>query len=101
MGLFKKLSQGIDPAIVGGPSNRSLAADDPMLQPINGISLADYAAVSKQAQARQVTDEAGMLAIAQEMGFDPTAFGAATKEWIARMGTSQAVGKAFRAELGY
>ena len=101
MGLFKKLSQGMDPAVIGGPSNKPLAADDPMLQPIDGISLADYAAVSKQAQARGVTDEAGMLSIAQEMGYDPAAFGAATKEWIVRMGKSQAVGKAFRAELGY
>lgn len=101
MGLFKKLQTGMDPAIIGGPSNKSLAADDPMLAPIDGIGLSDYAAVSKQAQARGVTDEAGMLSIAQEMGYDPEVFSAATKEWIARMGKSQAVGKAFRAELGY
>jgi hypothetical protein len=33
----------IDPAILGGPSTRSVAADDPIWQPINGISLQDYA----------------------------------------------------------
>ncbi len=101
MGLFKKLQSGMDPAIIGGPSNKPLAADDPMLAPINGIGLNDYAAVSKAAQARGVTDEAGMNAIAAEMGYDPDVFSSATKEWIARMGKSQAVGKAFRAELGY
>lgn len=101
MGLFDKMKRGMDPAIIGGPSNKPLAADDPMLAPIDGISLADYAAVSKQAQQRGVTDEAGMQAIAGEMGYDPAVFGAAVKEWIARMGKSQAVGKAFRAELGY
>ncbi len=101
MGFFKKLQSGMDPAIIGGPSNKPLAADDPMLQPIDGIALSDYAAVSKQAQAKGVTDEAGMLVVAQEMGYDPAVFGPAIQEWIARMGKSQAVGKALRAELGY
>lgn len=101
MGFFKKMQQGIDPALIGGPSNKPLAADDPLLQPINGISISDYAAVSKHAQARGVTDEAGMLVIAEEMGYDPAVFGPAIKEWIVRMGQSQSVGKALRAELGY
>jgi hypothetical protein len=29
----------IDPAVIGGPSTRSVAAEDPIWQPINGISL--------------------------------------------------------------
>ena len=29
----------IDPAIMGGPSTRSVSADDPIWQPINGVSL--------------------------------------------------------------
>ena len=33
----------IDPAIMGGPSTRSVSNDDPIWQPINGISLQDYA----------------------------------------------------------
>lgn len=57
--------------------------------------------MAKQAQARGVTDEPGMLRIAGELGYDPAVFGASMKEWIARMGESQAVGKAFRSELGY
>ena len=33
----------IDPAIMGGPSTRSVAENDPIWEPINGISLQDYA----------------------------------------------------------
>jgi hypothetical protein len=55
----------MDPAMFGGPSTRSVAADDPIWQPINGISLQDYADLARDAQARGVvTDEAGMIAIA-------------------------------------
>jgi len=32
----------LDPALLGGPSTRSVAADDPIWAPINGISLQDY-----------------------------------------------------------
>ena len=35
------LQQPIDPAIFGGPSNRPVAADDPIWAPINGFSLED------------------------------------------------------------
>ena len=75
MGFFKKAKdaaaavhvQGaglIDPAILGGPSTRSVAADDPIWAPINGISLQDYADLARTAQSRGVTDEAGMIALA-------------------------------------
>ena len=101
MGFFKKLQSGMDPAIIGGPSNKPLAADDPMLQPINGIALSDYAAVAQQAQARGVTDEAGMLVVAQGMGYDAAVFGPAITAWIARMCKAQAGGKALRAARGY
>jgi hypothetical protein len=43
----------------------------PIWQPINGFSLQDYADVARDARARGVTDEAGMVAIAQERGWDP------------------------------
>jgi hypothetical protein len=72
-----------------------------MLQPVNGIGIPEYAAVAKAAQARGVTDEAGMNQIAAEMGYDPAVFGPAVQEWVARMGRSMVVGQAFRKEMGY
>lgn len=91
----------IDPAAFGGPSTRSVAADDPIWQPINGISLQDYAELARAAQARGVTDEAGMIAIAQERGWNPSDTKAALDGWVQRMGQSMAVGQQFRKFLGY
>jgi hypothetical protein len=91
----------IDPAVIGGPSTRSVAADDPIWQPINGISLEDYAALARDAQARGVTDEAGMITLAQERGWDPAHAKAALDGWVQRMGQSMAVGQQFRKLLGY
>ncbi|MGX9791556.1 hypothetical protein [Mycobacterium sp. MMS18-G62] len=91
----------IDPSILGGPSTRSVASDDPIWQPINGISLQDYAELARDAQARGVTDEAGMIAIAQEKGWNPADTKAALDGWVQRMGQSMAVGQQFRKFLGY
>jgi hypothetical protein len=91
----------IDPAVMGGPSTRSVAADDPIWAPINGISLQDYAELAREAQARGVTDEAGMITIAQERGWDPADTKAALDGWVQRMGQSMAVGQQFRKFLGY
>ena len=91
----------IDPAFLGGPSTRSVAADDPIWQPINGISLQHYADLARDAQARGVTDEAGMIALAQERGWDPADTKAALDGWVQRMGQSMAVGQQFRKFMGY
>jgi hypothetical protein len=91
----------IDPAAFGGPSTRSVAADDPIWQPINGISLQDYAELARQAQARGITDEAGMITLATERGWDPADTKAALDGWVRRMGQSMAVGQQFRKVLGY
>ena len=91
----------MDPAMFGGPSTRSVAADDPIWQPINGISLQDYADLARDAQARGVTDEAGMIAIAQERGWNPADTKAALDGWVLRLGQSMAVGQQFRKLLGY
>ena len=91
----------IDPALLGGPSTRSVAADDPIWQPINGISLQDYGNLARDAQARGVTDEAGMIALGQERGWDPADTKAALDGWVQRMGQSMAVGQQFRKFLGY
>ena len=91
----------IDPAMMGGPSTRSVALNDPIWQPINGISLQDYAELAREAQARGVTDEAGMISLAQEKGWNPADTKAALDGWVQRMGQSMAVGQQFRRFLGY
>jgi hypothetical protein len=119
MGLFKKAKdaaaaaqrgagtvhvQGagpIDPAVMGGPSTRSVAADDPIWQPINGISLQDYGELARDAQARGVTDEPGIIALAEERGWDQADTKAALDGWVQRMGQAMAVGQQFRKYLGY
>jgi hypothetical protein len=91
----------IDPAIMGGPSTAAVAESDPIWQPINGISLQDYADLAKDAQARGINDEAGMITLAQEKGWDPADTKAALDGWVQRMGQSMAVGQQFRKFLGY
>ena len=91
----------IDPAFMGGPSTRSVAADDPIWAPINGISLQDYADLARDAQARGINDEAGMITLAQERGWNPADTKAALDGWVQRMGQSMAVGQQFRKFLGY
>lgn len=91
----------VDPAVLGGPSSAPLSTDDPLLQPINGIGIPEYAHVAKEAQARGITDEAGVVALSGELGYDPAVFGPAMTEWIARMGQSMVVGQEFRRALGY
>jgi hypothetical protein len=91
----------IDPAIMGGPSTASVAENDPIWEPINGISLQDYADLARDAQARGINDEAGMITLAQEKGWDPADTKAALDGWVQRMGQSMAVGQQFRKFLGY
>jgi hypothetical protein len=91
----------IDPAVLGGPSTRSVAADDAIWEPINGISLQHYAELVREAQARGITDEAGMITLAQERGWNPADTKAALDGWVQRMGQSMAVGQQFRKFLGY
>jgi hypothetical protein len=91
----------IDPAVLGGPSTRSVAAEDPIWQPINGISLQDYAELAREAQGRGVTDEAGMITLAQERGWNPADAKAALDGWVQRMSQSMAVGQQFRKFMGY
>ena len=91
----------MDPAKFGGPSTKSVAADDPIWQPINGISLHDYADLAREAQGRSISDEAGMITLAQERGWSPADTKAALDGWVQRMGQSMAVGQQFRKFLGY
>ena len=91
----------MNPAAMGGPSTTPLAPDDPLLAPVEGISLEAYAEVGKAAQARGATTQDEVNAVAAEMGHDPEAFGRASAEWISRMGQSMVVGQQYRAHLGY
>ncbi|MFG1934268.1 hypothetical protein ACGFK1_27045 [Mycobacterium sp. NPDC048908] len=91
----------MNPAMFGGPSAQSVAADDPIWQPINGISLQDYADLALDAQARGINNEAGMITLAQERGWNPADTKAALDGWVQRMGQSMAVGQQFRKFLGY
>ena len=91
----------VDPAAFGGPSTRSVAENDPIWEPINGVSLQDYADWAREAQARGVNDEAGLITIAGEHGVSAADAKAALDGWVARMGQSQAVGQQFRKFLGY
>jgi hypothetical protein len=82
---------------------RSVAADDPIWEPINGISLQDYAELSRDARAHGGKDEAGMIALAQEppRGWDPADTKAALDGWVGRRHQSMAVGQQFRKFIGY
>jgi hypothetical protein len=91
----------IDPSFMGGPSTRSVAAEDPIWQPINGISLQDYAELARDAQARGINDEAGMITLSGERGWNPADTKAALDGWVQRMGQSMAVGQQFRKFMGY
>jgi hypothetical protein len=91
----------INPAVIGGPSTSAVASDDPIWQPINGISLQDYAELARDAQARGINDEAGMITLSQERGWNPADTKAALDGWVQRMGQSMAVGQQFRKFMGY
>ncbi|MDT5094862.1 MAG: hypothetical protein QOH60_4225 [Mycobacterium sp.] len=91
----------MNPAMFGGPSTQSVAADDPIWAPINGISLQEYAELAREAQGRGITDETGMITVAQERGWAPADTKAAMDGWVQRMGQSMAVGQQFRKLLGY
>lgn len=97
--MAQQRAMGIDTANFGGPSNAAVADDDPIWEPVEGVSLQDYARVGKAAQGKGVTDEAGMKAVAVEMGFDGDAFLRASAVWIQRMGQQMAVGQRYRAFL--
>ena len=93
---------GANPAAFGGPSTTPLAPDDPLLAPVDGLSLEMYGTASAEAQRRGVTDEDGMAALIEEMHGVPAATAkAAMGVWIQRMGQSMVVGQQLRKYMGY
>ena len=104
MGFLKKaqqaFTQGIDPAIVGGPSNRSWR---PTTRSGSRSTASPFRTMRsrRDAQARGINNEAGMITLAEERGWNPADTKAAFDGWVQRMGQSQAVGQQFRTLLGY
>jgi hypothetical protein len=94
--LAQQRALGIDTANFGGPSNAVVGDDDPIWEPIEGISLEVYAVTAKKASNLGVTDEVGMREVAVQEGLDPDKYVAASHGWTARMGQNMAVGQKFR-----
>lgn len=101
-GMVGVAGMAADPAAFGGPSTQPLAADDPLLQPVNGVSIEVYGSLAREAQARGITDADGMGALAEELHGIPAADAkAAFDEWTRRMGQSMVVGQQIRKAMGY
>lgn len=66
------------------PQPAEVPAGDPRLAPIEGVSLALYARVSKAAATRGL-DEAGMAQYAASVGANPATWQAVMNGWNARM----------------
>jgi hypothetical protein len=94
--MAQQRAMGIDTANFGGPSNAAVADDDPIFEPIDGISLQHYAWIAKLAANQGVTDEAGLKAVAEANGIDGDQFLRGSQGWVARMGQAMAVGQKFR-----
>lgn len=85
----------VNPAVMGGPSTTPLDANDPLLQPVNGVSLEDYARIAKAAAGQGITEEQALYDFAASQGFDRDGFAAACQEWMNRMKQSMVVGQQF------
>ena len=108
MGLFSKKDKTGDgkihvkgmmanPAAFGGPSSASVDESDPIWDPIEGVALEQYATITKGAADHGITDEAGVLAYAEQQGVSSAAFASAMAGWNDRMKQSMAVGQRFNA----
>jgi hypothetical protein len=86
---------GINPAAFGGPSTTPLAADDPLLQPVEGVSLEQYARIAKLAGNQGITDEAGVCALAASQGIPADVYQRVMGVWNQRMQQSMVVGQTF------
>ena len=84
-----------NPASMGGPSTAALAPDDPLLQPIHGITLEMYAKVTKAGANAGITTEDGMYDFAASHGYNREQYAEAATEWMNRMKQSMVVGQQF------
>lgn len=75
---------------------------DPLLQPIDGVSLEMYAIAAQEARVRGVQDEDGLAQVAAEVyGVSPSVARSAFAQWVDRMGQSMEVGRQLRHHMGY
>ena len=87
------MSEKEPPVIVGG---------DPLLQPVDGVSLEMYATAAQEAHLRGIADEDGLAAVAEEVYAVPAPVArAAFATWVERMAVSPAVGRELRTHMGY
>ncbi len=87
---------GIDPAAFGGPSTKPLDPNDPLLQPVNGVSLEQYATYLKAASGAGYTDEASIYQYIEATYQLPAGTMApVAAEWTNRMKQSMVVGQQF------
>jgi hypothetical protein len=84
-----------NPAAFGGPSTTALAPDDPLLQPVHGITLEMYAKVTKAGANAGITTEDGMYDFAASHGYNREQYAEAATEWMNRMKQSMVVGQQF------
>lgn len=78
------------------------AAADPLLEPIDGVSLEMYAIAAQEARVRGVRDEDGLALVAAEVyGVSPAIARAAFAQGVDRMGESMEVGRQLRHHMGY
>jgi hypothetical protein len=84
-----------NPAALGGPSTAALAPDDPLLQPIHGITLEMYAKVTKAGANAGITTEDAMYDFAASHGYNREHYAEAAAEWVNRMKQSMVVGQQF------
>lgn len=90
-------AQGMmDPAAMGGPSTKPLDPNDPLFQPINGVSLELYAQIAKACQAQGQNTEEGLAHVAETQFNIPAAdMKVAVAGWTDRMKQSMVIGQQF------
>ncbi|MFN8104177.1 MAG: hypothetical protein U0U69_06920 [Acidimicrobiia bacterium] len=86
-----------DTATPGTPPGAPLAADDPLWEPIYGLSVDHYAQIVKYAVRQGLQDEYSICQFAQQhYGIAAETWNAAAAGWVDRMGRSAAIDQRFR-----
>lgn len=93
---------GLSPMSTPLRADHTDVLEDPLLAPIDGVSLEMYAIAAQEARVRGVRDEDGLAQVAAEVyGVSPSTARAAFAEWVDRMSRSMAVGRRLRDHMGY
>jgi hypothetical protein len=97
MALQQAQAQAAEAAMAAAVSAPGLAAGQRDADSIAGVSLVEYAAVTRTATDRGITDPAGFAVIAREHGIDPTMWDAAMVGWAQRFTVDSAAAMRFNA----